>query len=201
MKPLLEIQTVPISIEFKVTPATRQKSHSTAELEITREKNGLRIKSQPIRLNVDTFETRNSVVETAMRSNETFAKKGIEAAYAATARFAREGNMLLDIHFNEDALAQIGASRIAEQTNDFNIEFLPSVPPELNWTPGDMQIEYAMDKLNFEWKTNQGDFEFIPANIEFSVTQRPKVIIKYVGSPIYVPKSANPDYEPLDVKA
>lgn len=201
MKPLLEIQTVPISIEFKVTPATRQKTHATAELEISREKNGLRIKSQPIQLNVDTFEARNSIFETPLKSIESFAKKGKDAAYAATARFAREGNMLLDIHLNEDALNQIGASRIAQQEKDFNIEFLPNVPPELNWTPGDMQIEYEMDKLNFEWKTNQGNFEFIPANIEFNITQQPQVIIKYIGSPIYVPKSATPDYEPLDVKA
>lgn len=201
MKPLLEIQTVPISIEFKVTPAARQKTHGTAELEISRETNVLRIKSRAIHLNVDTFETRNSIVETTMRSNETMAQKGVSAAYEATARFAREGNMLLDVHLNEDAFGQIAASRIADQKKDFNIEFLPSVPPELNWTPGDMQIQYEMDKLNFEWKTNQGDFEFIPANIEFNITQRPKVIIKYVGSPIYVPPSADPSYKPLDVKA
>ncbi len=201
MKPLLEIQTVPISIEFKVTPAVLQRTQATADLEIQREKNGLRIKSRPIQLNIDTFNARSSIFDTPLQSIDTFAQKGKDAAYAATARFAREGNMLLDIHLNEDALTQIGASRIAEQQKDFNIEFLPSAPPEINWTPGDMQIEYEMDKLNFEWKTNQGDFEFVPANIEFNVTQHPQVIIKYIGSPIYVPKSASPDYAPLDVKA
>ncbi|WP_324824534.1 DUF6470 family protein [Sinanaerobacter sp. ZZT-01] len=201
MKPLLEIQTVPISIEFKVTPAIRQKTEATAELEITREKNGLRIKSHPIQLNIDTFETRSSLFDTPLQSITTFAQKGKEAAYAATARFAEEGNMLLDIHLNEDALSKIGASRIAEQEKDFNIAFLPSAPPDINWTPGDIQIQYEMDKLNFEWKTNQGNFEFVPANIEFNITQHPQVIIKYVGSPLYIPQSANPDYEPLDVKA
>ena len=33
------------------------------------------------------------------------------------------------------------------------------------------------------------------------LTQRPDVIIKYVGGPLYVPPSSDPNYEPVDVKA
>jgi len=29
----------------------------------------------------------------------------------------------------------------------------------------------------------------------------PDVIIKYVGGPLYVPPSADPDYQPVDVQA
>lgn len=32
-----------------------------------------------------------------------------------------------------------------------------------------------------------------------TMTQRPDVIIKYVGGPLYVPPSADPDYEPVDI--
>ena len=64
-----------------------------------------------------------------------------------------------------------------------------------------MTINYEMDKLNFDLKVANGNFEFIPGDIEMSITQRPQVLIEYVGGPIYVPKSANPDYEPLDVRA
>ena len=34
-----------------------------------------------------------------------------------------------------------------------------------------------------------------------TMTQRPDVVIKYVGGPLYVPPSSDPDYEPVDVKA
>jgi hypothetical protein len=34
-------------------------------------------------------------------------------------------------------------------------------------------------------------------DIELKITQRPQVIIKYVGGPIYVPRSADPNYEPV----
>ena len=81
------------------------------------------------------------------------------------------------------------------------IDFIPKEPAEITWDPGEMNIRYEMDKLNFDWKLNQASFEFTPGDIEFTVTQRPEVVIKYIGGPIYVPPSADPNYEPVDVRA
>ena len=68
MGPLIEITNVPIEIEMKVSHAKLEYTRGTAELEISRDNGGLSIKSRPIRLNIDTFESRNSVVPTAVRS-------------------------------------------------------------------------------------------------------------------------------------
>jgi hypothetical protein len=38
--------------------------------------------------------------------------------------------------------------------------------------------------------------EFLPPDLEMVVTQRADVIIKYVGGPIYVPPSSDPNYNP-----
>ena len=64
-----------------------------------------------------------------------------------------------------------------------------------------MHIRYEMDKLNFDWRVIRPQFEFTPGDIELSVTQKPDVIIKYMGGPLYVPPSADPNYEPVDVQA
>ena len=64
----------------------------------------------------------------------------------------------------------------------------------------EMNIRYEMDKLNINWRMGDGSFEFTPGDIEFTVTQRPEVVIKYLGGPIYVPPSSDPNYEPVDVK-
>ena len=81
------------------------------------------------------------------------------------------------------------------------IDFLPDPGAEITWDPGEMNIRYEMDKLAIDWKMNEGSFEFTPGDIEFTVTQRPDVVIKYIGGPIYVPPSADPNYEPVDVRA
>lgn len=200
MEPLIEIRTVPISIEYKVTSAKLQQQSATAEVEISRNKGGLSIKSRPVKVNIDTFEARNSISPTPRTSIEQAAQKGKQYAYDATARFAREGEMMLDIHLQQDPIPQLAAQRGAK-TGEFNMKWLPSAPPEISWEPAELNIRYEMDKLNFDWKTGQQNLEFIPASIEFSIAERPEVVINYIGGPIYVPPSADPNYEPIDTRA
>ena len=196
MFPLIEITTVPIEIEMKVTDAKLEYARGTADLEISRNDGGLHIKSRPIRLNVDTFEARNSIVPTTARAISEAADRGTQASYEATAAYAQQGKLLLTAKVGEDMISQIAAQQQSQnvQTN-IGIEFLPTVGAELNWDPGDMQIRFEMDKLNFDWRMSRPSFEFTPGDIQISVTQMPEVQIKYVGGPLYVPPSADPNYE------
>lgn len=197
MYPLIEIKTVPIEIEMKVTDAKLEYTCGTADLEISRANGGLSIRSRPIRLNLDTFEARNSVVPTTMRSVEQYAQKGQESAYEATAIYAQQGQMLLNAKIGQELVTQFAADAQARNIKtNVGLQFLPSVGPEISWTPAEMTIHYEMDKLNFDWRMNQPQFKFTPGGIEISVKQQPDVIIKYVGGPLYVPPSADPNYEP-----
>lgn len=202
MYPLIEIKTVPIEIEMKVSHAKLEYTRGTADLEISRGEGGLSIKSRPIKLNIDTFEARNSIVPTAMRSQEQAAQRGQQASYTATATYAQHGQMLLNAKLGEDVLGQFAAEAATKDLKpNVGLQFLPSVPPEITWDPGEMHIRYEMDKLNFDWRMNEPTFEFTPGDIELTVTQQPDVIIKYVGGPLYVPPSSDPDYTPVDVQA
>ncbi|MCL1809366.1 MAG: DUF6470 family protein [Clostridiales bacterium] len=197
MKPLIEIRTIPISIQYKVTPAQVERKSSQAEVEITRDKKGLSIKSRPIKLNIDTFEARNSIIPTTKTSVEESANLGKQGALVATATYAQEGNMMVNIHLDQDTMPQLAANRFnAPLSYDFNIKFIPEQPMNMDWIPGEFQIEYEMDKLNFDWKTTQSEFQFTPADIEFTIAEHPRVVIEFVGDPIYVPPSANPNFEP-----
>lgn len=196
MFPLIEITTVPIEIEMKVTDAKLEYARGTADLEISRNDGGLHIKSRPIRLNVDTFEARNSIHPTTATAISQAADRGVQASYEATAAYARQGKLLLSAKVGEDMIAQIAAQQqMSNVQTNVGIEFLPTVGADLNWDAGDMQIRFEMDKLNFDWRMNQTTFEFTPGDIQISVTQMPEVQIKYVGGPLYVPPSADPNYE------
>lgn len=201
MEQLLKITSVPIAFELKVNNARLQYSNSTAELEMRTDKGGLHIKSSPIKINIDTFEARNSISPTPAESVRQAAQTGRSAAYEATAKIASEGQILLSATLGDSALNQIIASRNDMSPADIGLAFTPKAPPNITWSEPDLTIQYEMDKLNFDWKVGAGNFEFIPGNIELSITQRPDLIIEYVGGPIYVPPSADPSYEPIDVKA
>ncbi|MBR5229626.1 MAG: hypothetical protein IKW01_02125, partial [Firmicutes bacterium] len=94
-----------------------------------------------------------------------------------------------------EILSKIFAERVAPEVGDFQLDFLPSVGPNIEWEAPELNIEYEMDKLNFAAKVGKGDFEFIPGSIDLIIEQMPDVHIEYVGKPIYVPPSADPHYE------
>ena len=201
MDPLIEIKTVPIEIQMKVTRAHLEYARGTAQVEISRDKGGLSIRSNPIRVNIDTFEARNSVTPTTSTVIRQQAQAGVQAAYEATAVLAREGRMMMEARIDQDVIPQLAREQTMGKPANLNIEFLPKTGPDISWEGGEMSIRYEMDKLNFDWRMEQMSFTFVPGDIEFTMTQRPDVIIKYVGGPLYVPPSSDPDYEPVDVNA
>lgn len=200
--PLIEIKTVPIEIEMKTTNARLEYKRGEAEMEISRSNGGMNIKSRPIRVKMDTFEARNSVSPTPMRSVVQAAQAGRQAAYEATATYARHGKLLLNARVGEELVTQFAAEPMQEEMNvNVGLDFLPKGGVNLDWEGGEMQIRYEMDKLNFDWKVDGASFEFVPGDIEISVEQMPDVIIKYVGGAIYVPPSSDPNYKPVDIQA
>ncbi len=199
MYPLIEIKTVPIEIQMKVTRARLEYARGTAQVEISRDKGGLNIRSQPIKVNLDTFEARNSVSPTTATVIQQQAQAGVEGAYQATGVLARAGRMMMEAKINQDVIPQLAKQKTLGQPANLNINFLPSTGPDISWDGGEISIQYQMDKLNFDWRMEQMSFTFVPGDIEFTMTQRPDVIIKYVGGPLYVPPSSDPDYEPVDV--
>ena len=200
MERLIEIKTVPIELEMKVNHVRLDYKRSTVDLEISRNQGGLQIRSKPIKVNIDTFEARNSVSPTAMRSIEQAAQRGQQKVYDTTATYARRGDLLLEAKIGEQLISQFAME--SQQVNtDFAMKWLPTTGPDITWDGGELNIRYEMDKLNFDWRMDKGNVEFIPGNIEFTVTQQPDVIIKYIGGPVYVPPSADPDYVPLDEQA
>jgi len=200
MTPLIEIKSVPIEIEMKVSHARLEYSRGTADLEISRDEGGMSIRARPIRLNIDTFESRNSVVPTTARSVQQTAEKGQQAAYEATATYAQQGQLLLSAKIGQELITQFAKDAQQVPTN-VGIDFIPKTGPEITWDPGELNIRFEMDKLNFDWRMQQPQFEFIPGDIEISVTQQPDVVIEYIGGPLYVPPSSDPNYKPVDVQA
>ncbi len=201
MNQLIKITTVPIQYELKINNARFERRSSEAQLEISRNKGGLSIKSRPVKLNLDSSAARSSVSPTPVQSVAQSAQKGIEAAYSATAQMASEGQLLLKADIGQDVIGQIMQQRTAAPTGEFELGFTPSAPVDISYQAPDLTINYEMDKLNFDLKVANGNFEFIPGTIEMSITQHPDVLIEYVGGPIYVPPSADPNYVPLDVRA
>lgn len=196
MQPLIRIETVPIKLAFKTTRASLEIEQPHAQLRVTRERGGFKMQSDPIRVKMDTYDSRASMgLKSVPRSWAEFADKGIKAGYEATARIAEDGNMMLDVHINSDVMSRIAYNRMSSNI-DTMLAFIPSQGPDISWEGGDFSIEFQMDKLNLDWQTYRPEMVFVPGDIEITVEEYPDVIIEYIGEPLYFPPSSSPGAAP-----
>lgn len=200
MEQLLSIKTVPMQFEMKINHAKLEYQRDTTELSINRDKGGLSIQSRPTRLKLDTFEARNSLSPTTFRSVEQAAQKGKNAVQDAMATASSQAKRLSKAQVGEELITQF-AKEATQINTDFQMGWLPTTGAQISWDPAEMSMRYEMDKLGFDWKMNEGSYHFTPGSVEFTITQQPDVVIEYIGSPLYVPPSSNPNYEPIDVNA
>ncbi len=61
----------------------------------------------------------------------------------------------------------------------------------------DRMDAYSTDRGNYDTSLSLGlrDMKFVPGSIEYEVTQWNEVEIDYIGGPVYVPRSADPNYK------
>lgn len=208
MVPLLEIKTVPIEIQVKTKDATLEFSRGTAEMEVSRtEQGGVDVRSRPIHVRLDSFESRTASprMQTSAPASAPVASGSVltpapaPTAYEATTAYADQGQLMLNARIGGSQQSQQPAEQSSYAQSAQSSQSAQSASP-MDWEDGSMEIRYEMDKLNFDWKIEKGEFKFTPGDIQFTVKQRPDIIIKYTGGPIYVPRSSDPNYRPVDVQ-
>jgi hypothetical protein len=192
MKPLISIESVPISIEYTTTrPQLKSKPRvQSAELNVSRENDRVTITSNPIRIQLqDRFE------------------QGFPQYYTATTEYAENGTLSMNVQFRDDpndpnAEGDALRYRAAGSGIDRMIDAAPrpsrsAARPMSSMPFIGLKIDFDMARLAETRTAAQNtETDFIPPDIEVEVVEYPKVIIKYIGGPIYFPKSADPNYEP-----
>jgi hypothetical protein len=198
MEPVLEIKTIPMTFEMKINKARFELATTDATFEMSRSKGGLQMQMKPAKLRIDTVETKYSAgIKSAMRSVADYAKRGVQAGYEAVATYARDGNLMLDINIMDNPIPEIAMKKFISDVS-FNLGFSPSVGPDISWDTGGISMSFTMDELDFDWNIGRPHIDFIPGSIEFIISEYPSVEINYIGTPIFVPPSANPNYKEID---
>lgn len=203
---LLQITTIPIQIEIKVTNARFEHSeeYTQPRVNIKTQNGNFVMQAEPLKLNIDTYEARKSLGFGHMTDGDMLKQKaqdGFSIAFQGTAKVASEGDQLArGMSPSEIALNNARAGATVQTI----MEFLPKEGADITFDAGKLNIEYQMGSQDIDWDVHpDSPLEFIPGSVEFIVRDRPRVEIEYIGDPIYVPPSANPNYEPppfLDVK-
>lgn len=184
MKPLITIETVPISIEY-VEKRTTHTSSQSASLRISQQDDRMTIQSNPINIQLmDSFESGSS-------------EDWHNLSYTATAQYSNDGNLSMNVQMRNQTPNVFKYEQVSRGIDNI-IDIMPQIPPKSSvYGVERMQINFDMSQLAGGLPSADNmDTNFLPPDLELKVVERPKVIIKYVGGPLYIPRSADPNYVP-----
>lgn len=189
MKQLIELQIVPGKYEMRRTEPKIEYVNADVSHTINRvEGDGLKIQTSPTRMKVDTFEARNSIrPDNMMEVLKEASQKGRQKATSGTSTYASRGQMLLKVKKGEELISQFARQDTYKDVKmNIGIDFIPKGGADISWDPGEINTRFEMDKLEFDWKMTEQELRFTPGSIRIEMTQRPDVIVKYVGGFHYV---------------
>lgn len=196
MMNVLKITTTPIKLSMTSQRARLEAQLPTPQVDIEQMPGSLQMRSQNIKVNIDTYEARQSL---GRRTNKDFlayeAAKGQSAADDATARYVQVGNQMSQIQNGANIPDIIYMQMISKMQPKTSLEAVPLPAPNISWTPGKLDMDYTPSKLEFQANLKDTQTSYVPGELSFSVEQYPKVEIEYMGDPLYVPPSAAPGYE------
>lgn len=187
MEHLLRIQSKPIQYELKIHHAQLRWNSQQSHLEMHRTPGGFSMKNRPAKLIIDSTEARNSVCPTLSLAIKQAAAKGVQAADQYIQKSSKEASMLVKDTPAQDILKSLIADRASYPTGDFELAFLPTTGPDIQYQEGQLSMEYQKDRLEFDVRISHGNLEYTPGSVEMNITQWPDVIIEYIGKPLYIP--------------
>ncbi len=197
MQQLLQITTNDVKYELKVQHARleyNQDFQPQANMKTT--KGGFSIESKPTELRLDTYSARNSLG--FMHPSDLIAnaaQKGKQAWSDYMAKEAQIGEALGRKH-EDPTISAIIKQRVLSQTQSQSVTvFIPSTGADISWIPGEISMDYTPDELKMNWDITPPKFDYIPGDVSLEILERPSVDIEYIGTPIYFPRSADPNYE------
>ncbi|MDD3428660.1 MAG: DUF6470 family protein [Oscillospiraceae bacterium] len=198
MKSLLEYTVVPLKYEYKMQHA-QLKPQDTAQMpKHTMQKTGgnLQIRQSQAQIRQDSTQFRSTLgYKGTAEVNGEWAQRSVQAAAEATEAYAAIGNQIRHIENKGTTLADAYYNQAMQRLSGGNLAVTPLAAIETSFTGGGAEINYQQAKLQFDWSISQVRREFVPASFKLNISQYNSIKFEYVGKPIYVPASADPEYE------
>ena len=192
---LINITSTPIEYKINIEPGRLEmKQADNARQKMTSFPSELSIQSRNIEVRLDSTRMRASL---NLRNPGEFARyygsQGMQTAYENIGDRVQFGNQISQIQ-DGVSISQVVQQKMLEQPTTYTT-FIPSAGIDISWQPQQLNLDYQPTQLEFHWQTMKNSMEYVPGKYQMDILQYPKVQIEYLGTPTYVPPSADPNYE------
>ena len=182
MRQLLQIQQVPIRLDYSYPLGRQSIRQPKAELEISRQSSELSVKNDPVRLIIDqtrSFEAMNKYKPVSFSYKTAGEAKDI--VMQTIAQISDDAKAMTDSR--GEAHVEICKRKMGEYSLETVTAFIP-VAPDIYWEGGSpTEVDFTPFRLNIDWRVNlKPDISYEPAKFDFKVAQWNKVEIAYTGT-------------------
>lgn len=191
----MQISVSPARYELEIEHARlehRQNFQPRAQVNTT--PSALKIETKNGELRLDTYEARKSMGFTNVGDSvKQAAIRGAEALTKGLRATVEMGKQLSRID-QGTTIGQVMTQKLS-QSPQLHMSFLPSGGVGVSWNPNEINIDYQMGKTEYDWQVKSNEMSYVPGSVRLRLIENFKVDVEYVGSPLYFPRSANPEYK------
>jgi hypothetical protein len=215
MRPLIEIESIPIKIETKTTygrfqPLTDDpfKNQSAYKDSLNQTVKAASVPVQEMKVTDPVIGVQeNSGISHQIKSDvyNSGQKEGYTYTLAQTQSYengvalSNEGDNVVTGDFLKAGIQNVTVSNAAQNISENSnpeAAYLGGETQKTGTVADSVMEAYERDRASFQASLEAGvkSFEYVPGSVEFDVVQNPEVNFTYTGGFIYVPRSADPDY-------
>ncbi len=194
MRPLLEITTTYAQYEYEITNARLEISQDNPTTDRSTSRAELNMRHQAGRLEMNTVRRRSDMGFKGVVDRATFeGEEGKEAALKATRDYVEIGNQMAKFYEGVSIPDALWSKSIAH--NKGELVLVPVSPVDIHYIPANLAMDYKAGEMQTDWNIGRARLDFTPGSFGLNFTQYASIDIEYVGGFMYVPPSADPNFE------
>lgn len=172
----------------------QQEFMSEAKMTTTAPK--LSIQSSNAEVQIDTYEARKSLgLQRIGDFIDMEAQNGKDSINQKTREYVEIGKEMSNIHENATIPSIYQQKMLSEATSgSLYTAFLPSSGADISWKPAEISMSYDAGDISTDWQIAQNTMSYVPGSVRMKILEYADVNIEYLGGPMYVPPSADPNY-------
>lgn len=181
--PQIRLQSTFAKLGLNIDKPIQKIQQPKAEIDIKQPKAEMEIQKIAPSFEMDSYEARADLdLKSVRRRIEDFAQEGYQAWLDAMGRMSQQGDQMMRVYQNKNAIADIARENGQDPIYDVNIAFLPRPGSfKMSYDPGSIEINWTLHKPEIEVTPQKAITNYTPGKVSGYMDTWNDLKIDYTG--------------------
>lgn len=181
--PQIRIQSTTAQLGLNIEKPIQELQQPNAVMDIRQPKAEMEINKVLPSFQMDSFEARADIdMKSVRRRIEDAAQEGYQAWLDGMARMSQQGDQMMRVYQNKNAIASISQQNGTDPVYDFNIAFLPRYGSfKMSYDPGSLEINWTTHKPEINVTPQKPISNYTPGKVSGYMDTWNELMIDFTG--------------------